>query len=173
MRLRSDGTRAGRIRLIAAIIALASTTGCAEYGHVRTTPPGAKVELDGSFVGITPTLVRVPRSELGDPPHYRLELDGYRPEEGQLQTGIGAGRIVGMVFTLGIVGIFKDARYIKPVNVDLDRNEVVGGQSLGQKPSGAPADTEARLRRLSELYQRGLITEDEYRRYREETVRGF
>ena len=51
-------------------------TSCASSTTIRSTPPGARVYIDGENVGVTPYLHR-DTSIVGSTKHVRLKLDGY------------------------------------------------------------------------------------------------
>ncbi len=75
---------------------------------MRTIPPGAKLSVNGNYVGVTPVDFTVSRHEINTGPlDYRLEADGYAPADGQFPVVVSAGRIVGTVFTAGILAAFK------------------------------------------------------------------
>lgn len=111
-------------------IAVASTlpfvASCAEVVTIRSIPPGAKVYVDGEYVGETPTKFAtrqvIDRS-------YRVEKDGYE-EEGTLRARLAPGRVVGTVFTLGIVAAARPLHYYIPNPLD-----VTLGPASGAAPS--------------------------------------
>jgi hypothetical protein len=153
------------IRLVL-YFALLFIMGCAESATLRTEPPRAKVYIDGNFVGMSPAEFLIGRLEEG---HYRVVLDGYEPSEGQLQARIAPGRVVGTVFTFGIYAIFRGLHYYPLTDVDLtpspNRPPPVGG---GPDRESSPAD---RLRNVQDMYDHGLINEQEYKRIRSDILR--
>ena len=107
---------------------------------------------------------------------FRVERDGYKPEEVIVPTRIAPGRIVGGIFSLGISTLFKRPTTL-PDRVDVDLHPLrptvaaTAAVAAAPEPVAAPAvnaDSEKRLRQLQDLFDRGLINEVEYRRYRAE-----
>jgi hypothetical protein len=80
---------------------------CGEETLVRTAPPGAMLWVDDAPIGPTPVEYHVSRAAFEKPQHYRLELPGYRPHEGELKKRVMKGRVVAACFTLGLSMIFK------------------------------------------------------------------
>jgi hypothetical protein len=103
-------------KLIPVVLVVALTVGCAESVLVRSVPPDAKVFIDNKLVGSTPInfATRDVRPLL-----YRVEKPGYPTAEGQIQTRIAPGRVVGAVFTLGILAIFRPMHYFTPNPLDV------------------------------------------------------
>ena len=145
---------------------------CAEHTVIRSSPPGAQVYVNDQLIGVSPAVVEVPRSELDSPHHYRVVLDGYTPAEGRLKRRFPVGRLFGAIFTTGILYIFRSPMTLaSPVDVVL-HSEASDVQATGSRDPGtvAPAD---RLRRLQDLYEQGVITDQEYRRRRAEIIKGL
>jgi hypothetical protein len=105
-----------RARIIPVILVLSQIFGCAEEVVFRSVPAGARVLVDGSEVGATPTTFKtrqvVPRS-------YRLEYPGFAAVEGTLIPHLAGGRLVGAIFTLGIVAMCRPLYYYEPNPVDV------------------------------------------------------
>jgi hypothetical protein len=145
-------------RGIVALGLLLMCGGCAEHVHIVTVPPGARIYLDGRLSGTTPYTFSVPRSEIRNIP-YKVELENYRTVEGTLYKRVAPGRVVGAFFTLGILYIFRSPFYIESFNQYL---AVVPPQT---QPSAAPAiPIEERLKRLQELRDDKVLTNEEYER---------
>jgi hypothetical protein len=81
--------------------------GCAEHTVIRSEPPGADLYVNERFVGVTPVEYSVSRAEFSTPLMVCLEREGYRLFRDELPKTVGAGRIVGGGFSLGISLIFK------------------------------------------------------------------
>jgi PEGA domain len=95
----------------AALAGLLLLTGCAEGIRLQSYPPGASVVLNGKFVGETPTVAWIPRSEwTGNAVPYRVQKEGYEPAEGAFDLCVSGGRVTGGVFTVGIALLFKPPR---------------------------------------------------------------
>jgi hypothetical protein len=90
--------------------------GCAESVLFRSTPGDARVTVAGEPVGTTPVYYE---SRDVRPKPYRVEKAGYPSVEGMLGTRVSRGRIVGTIFTLGILRIFKQFRYFDPWIIDV------------------------------------------------------
>jgi len=150
----------------------AGVAGCAESALIRSSPPGAQVYVNDQLIGITPATVVVPRGQLDSPHHYRVVLDGYMPAEGDLKRRFPVGRLFGAIFTTGILYAFKSPMTLaSPVDVVLHSDGSAPPRSGAPDPGAvAPAD---RLRRLQDLYDQGLLTEQEYRRRRNEIIKGL
>jgi PEGA domain-containing protein len=66
----------GWSRAVAGVIAAVFFAGCASTTIIKTSPPGAKVYLDGEMVGRTPYTMTDTKI-VGSTTHVRLELEGY------------------------------------------------------------------------------------------------
>jgi len=95
-------------RLLAAIaVLLAVGSGCSETTIIRSTPPGARVSINGTSLGVTPAELSVDRYKFQEPYNYRVELPGYVSREGTLGVKVQPARAVGIVLTYGILAAFK------------------------------------------------------------------
>jgi hypothetical protein len=159
-------------RLTAFVLALLCA-GCSESTKIRTYPPNAKVTVNDVLIGVSPVEYSVPSWSMGGKVFaYRIEHDGYLPTAGRLKTRVAPGRIVAAVSTACITCLFHGFKEFEDqTNVELIP---IGGQVSevsGQKASEAPGRTVAdRLRRIQDLYDQGLMTEQEYKRYRSEIL---
>ncbi len=155
---------------------LVGVLGCAERVSIKSYPPGAKAYLDDQYLGTTPILTSLPRSQVGKNHTWRIEYGDCDPATGPLRTRVGAGRIVGYAFTLGISAIFKGPRAFRPVDVALSgegcstrsaaRPEnplVVTIPPAAREPDDDVRDVAKRLETLRDLHDRGLLSEAEYR----------
>lgn len=101
-----------RIAFSTAVILL---SGCAEKVQFRSVPAGAKVYVSDNYVGDTPTIYAT--RDVVDRP-YRVEKEGFK-EEGILRARLAGGRVVGAIFTLGIVAAARPLHYYIPNPVDV------------------------------------------------------
>lgn len=151
-------------KVVAATLILLCGTACSESTVIRTYPPNAAVTVDGTSIGVTPTVFKVPSHDVGSVYKYRIDRDGYVPVDGELRTRVSAGRIVGTIFTTGIYAIFRGFRTL-PDRVEVELVPLNAG------PAGNSAVPVAdRLRKIQDLYDQGLITEQEYKRYRSQLL---
>lgn len=144
--------RRGTVLLLSTLI----FAGCAERVRVVSIPPGARVFLDGREAGTTPYTFTLQEDQLRDIP-YRVELEPYRPVEGVLRKGVAPGRVVGAVFTLGILYAFRSPYYVQNAKVYL---------ALQPTEASGPPLIEDRLRKLKELRDDGVLSESEYEEQR-------
>ena len=161
-----------RSRALALVTAVALMAGCTESTLVRSYPPGATVYLNGEPKGITPLVLSVPRSEF-DKETFRVRVDheGYESEERPLTTQRCSGRIVGGVFTFGILLLFRPPKcFVSPQDFAL--KAVPGASPRAQATPVSEATVEERLQRLQQLRDRGTITQDEYDRSRQQILLG-
>lgn len=86
---------------------MAILAGCSEGTVIRSVPPGAALSVNGRPVGVTPTVFEVPHGEWSPPYTIRLEKDGYTPTEAELSTQVAKGRVFGLIFTAGVLGLFR------------------------------------------------------------------
>jgi len=152
--------------LLLFLVVLAS--GCAEETLVRSMPAGAMVYQGDRQLGLTPTVFHVPRSQWQDHFLLRLELDGYDPAQVTVPTEVAKGRIVGGIFTLGFVWIFKRPTTL-PDAIDVRLVPKLPPRVAAPTPTPPPS-VEDRLRALQQLRDNELITEPEYRKRREEIL---
>lgn len=101
------------------VLTLALTAGCSEQLLIRSVPPGAQVSLNGTPVGTTPMVYQT-RDPV--PLAYRIEAPGLPAAEGTVSVRPAPGRIVGTVFTLGILAACRPLKYFtpNPLDVQLD-----------------------------------------------------
>src|SRR5262245_40113934 len=150
---------------------------CAERTLIRTAPPDAKVLVDGQLVGVSPLRYSVRSSEIREHIPLRIEREGFESIDGSLATQRRPGRIVGAVFLLGIPMLFRGSLTFQPVQdfklkpdeqlkPQVERSPTPGAPPLVTPPAGpttGAGPVAEKLRRLQELYDRGLITDHEYR----------
>jgi hypothetical protein len=147
-------------------------SGCAESTLVRSYPAGAKVFLNGDFKGITPIALTVPHAQFSAGTfRVRVEHEGYTSEERTLQTETCSGRVVGGVFTLGILLIFKPPTcFVSPQDFAL--NAEPGHIPTAEATPVHNETVEDRLQRIQTLHERGTISDAEYDHYRQEILQG-
>lgn len=153
-------------RIVAATIILLGGTACSESTMIRTYPPNAKVSVNDTVVGVSPVVYRYPSWSMGGTVfHYQVEHEGYVPAEGQLHTRVAPGRIVAAIFTTCITCLFHGFKaFDDQTNIELT-------PLVAHAPSETLGQTSAeRLRRIQDLYDQGLMTEQEYKRYRSEIL---
>ncbi len=134
------------------------------------------------FVGVTPTRLVVPHSDLRFPLVVHIESDGYQPQDVNVPTTIGKGRIVGGIFTLGINCLFKPpTTLVERVDVALSPMAATATPAPPPaRPTAEPTErtttkieARERLQRLTDLYERGYISQAEYQRRRSQILSEF
>lgn len=104
------------MRLVVWVGLLLVLSGCSEYVRFRSSPPGGRVFVDDALVGTTPvqygTREVIHRT-------YRVDMPGCGPVEGHLTPRIAPGRIIGAIFTLGIVAAARPLKYYVEDPVDV------------------------------------------------------
>jgi hypothetical protein len=179
------------IVIVAGLIA----SGCAESFRIKSYPAGSKAYVDGQLIGTTPANGEIPRSQVGLPHTWRVEFRNCDAAEGKLQTGIAGGRIVGYIFTAGILAAFRGPHYYRDVDAVLTGGDCEGTAHV---PSAAPqpgiliqnivgdknqATTSGssdlsktqqlneRLTTLRDLYNRKLISRDVFEQESQKAIR--
>jgi hypothetical protein len=162
--------RSPNVTLFAVWVVMA---GCAESTLVRSYPPGATVSLNGEQKGITPIVLTVPESQFGHGDfRVRVEHEGYESAERTLATQRCSGRIVGGVFTFGILLLFKPPTcFVSPQDFAL--NALPGATPQAEATPVHRETVEERLRRLQQLRDRGTISNEEYDRARQQILQGM
>ncbi len=133
-------------RVIAGCLLLAAA-GCAHRTRINSNPPGASVYVRDRFACLTPCLYSTPSSQLQDHTPLRIERPGYQTIDTELKTGTHASRIVGGLFTLGLVPLFK-----RPHTYDAQHSFTL-----------RPLTSQERLAHVEEQHQRGEISDADYR----------
>jgi len=144
-------------RIPSALLTLMIFAACSESVRVATTPPGARLYLDGREVGVTPYTFSVRRSQIREV-SYRIELENYRTVEGTLHKRVAPGRVVGAVFTLGILYLFRSPFYIQSLN------ETLAIQPIQSRQAQQVAPIEERLKKLKQLRDEGVLSHGDYQR---------
>jgi NADPH-dependent glutamate synthase beta subunit-like oxidoreductase len=140
--------------------------GCADTALIRTYPPGAKVTINNQYIGVTPVEYVAPRGAwpADNTFHYRFEREGYVTQEGTFRGEEAHVRGIGAFFTLGLTKIFRNPNGFKGSQYEFEL------KSLDVVHGTEPGPREDRLRRLQDLYDRGLITAQEYKRFRSDII---
>jgi len=142
--------------------------GCASETMVHTMPPGAKVTINNQLIGISPVLYSVrkydwPRDNTF---RYHIEREGCVPKDGEFQGHVSPGTIVASIFlTAGISLLWNNLMEFPEDEFRVDLEPV------GLRTTNASALPIAdRLRRVADLYEQGLISEQEHKRVRGEIL---
>ncbi|MFC2129196.1 PEGA domain-containing protein [Bacteroidota bacterium] len=178
--------------IILAVMALTFTscatlfTGTTQSVTIDSQPQGANIVIDGQLVGTTPARVRLDRdlnAIFDDGKYIRLEKDGYVPDGYILGADIEPFSVLNMfnVFFWAVDGatgalMRYDSDYYNFLLVPFVYNQPTNNPALGSQSSTYPsassgaqqAEEEAeiddyeKLMKLVELYEEGLITEEEF-----------
>lgn len=145
-------------------------TGTTQRVTIDSNPQGADIIVDGRMMGTTPLKVRLDRdinAFVDGGKDIRLELPGYYPDGYYLGTDIEPTCILNVFF---IPGFAIDA--VTGALMRYDSNyyqfRLIPNQAPGTSPSknnvssGESQDDYEKLMKLVELYEEGLITEDEF-----------
>lgn len=155
----------------ATVLLLIGVFGCADATRIRTDPGGARVFINDQLACITPALggfcvYRAPRSQFSRHTPIRIEHDGYRTIESELRTATLPSRIVGGIFTLGIVPIFKRPHTYVSLHEYVMQPIAVSERNIPTKPEALQAPADVRFRDAQQLHEKGLISDEEYERIR-------
>jgi uncharacterized protein YceK len=157
---------------IAAIMSSCATilTGTTQRVTIDSTPPGAKIIVDGYLMGTTPARVRLDRdfnAIIDDGKDISLELEGYYPDGYFLGVDIEPSTILNVFcpfgFALDVVSgaiMRYDTDYYNIMLLPLEESTVQPGSQSDQDVSDM-SDYE-KLIRLVELYEDGYLTEEEF-----------
>ncbi len=113
-------------------------------------------------------MLTVPREEWTDHYTYRVEKEGFEPQQGKLETSVGGGRITGGIFTFGLLFLLKQPTTFSQGEYQFNLYAI--GEPRG---SAADGDTARRLRRLDRLHEQGVISAEEYERQRLQIIDGL
>jgi len=170
------------ILLFTLLLIIVFGSGCATIIHgttqnipVSSVPTGAKVTVDQSTAYTTPTVLDLPRKE-----NHTLQIshEGYHTEVMQLQSVI-SGAVMGNLLLGGLIGWGVDAasggQYrLVPESVHITlrpiKASIIPERST---PTQEPGTLEDRLRKLNELRDKELITEEEYQESRKKLLDNF
>ncbi len=147
---------------------LVASLGCATETTIRTMPPGAKVTINNQLVGISPVEYSVRKYDwpADNRFRYHIEREGCAPKDGEFSGHVSAGAIVRSVLLWAGLSLIWDNTMVFPDDEMFFQLEPAN--TVTNNPSGLP--TEERLRRADDLYESGLINEQEHRRVRSEIL---
>lgn len=157
---------------LAAIMSSCATvlTGTTQRVTIDSTPPGAKIIVDGYLMGTTPARVRLDRdfnAIIDDGKDISLELEGYYPDGYFLGADLEPTTILNVFcpfgFALDIVSgaiMRYDTDYYNFRLLPIDSEPVQPGSQSDQDVSEM-SDYE-KLIKLVELYEDGYLTEEEF-----------
>lgn len=145
-------------------------TGTTQRVTIDSTPPGADIIVDGRIMGTTPAKIRLDRelnAFIDDGKDIRLEKEGYAPDGYYLGTDIEPVTILNVICPLGFAldavtgAVMKyDSDYynfkLYPVNAG------PAAYNSPVPPSDNGEDDYEKLMKLVELYEEGMITEEEF-----------
>ena len=154
------------MKRIASLLMLLIATGCGpEVITVRTHPPLAKLYVEDNYVGQTPTTYSASRGQLGQPIHYVLERDGYVTAQGFFPVRRSGGRLVGAIFTLGLLVIFKPVTTFSQDTIDIGLQPAVAVDPVRRSET-----IEEKINALKRLRDSGDITPEEFERYKRKAL---
>jgi hypothetical protein len=166
--------------------------GCGERVRIKSYPPGALAYLNDELIGTTPAETKMSRRQVSRRNQWRVEFRNCEPAVGELRTRVAPGRVVGYIFTAGILAIFRGPYAFVPVDAVLTGGDcetgghaapvrqptappgitiqqIVGDQNraTGSNVGDGMTDTQRlaeRLTILRDLHNRKLISEEIYER---------
>jgi hypothetical protein len=170
------------IMIVAAILSSCATilTGTTQRVTIDSTPPGAQIVIDGRMMGTTPAKVRLDRdlnAFINDGKDIYLEMNGYYSDGYFLGTDIEPVTILNVFMPLGfafdaVTGAMMryDSDYynfrLMPVENSPMRPSVSNNPgTVNSQPTASDTDNEddyEKLMKLVELYEEGLLTEEEF-----------
>jgi hypothetical protein len=153
--------------LVALLISLVAA-GCTQSTLFRSDPPGARISVNGQFVGITPAHYEMAEWDVPRVIHYRVERGAYLPQEGELRAQFSVGRLVGAIFTVGLLYAARGP-YVYKEAYDFALAPVGDSRDVEKEP----LRIDERLRRLQDLFNQGLISEQEYQQQRAAILHGL
>lgn len=157
-------------RFLILLTAILFSAGCASITRgskdtlvIESEPPNADVYLSNGMQGKTPATFKLPRK---NDILVRVKKDGYKEVEVQVLSqisGAGGAGMAGNVILGGLIGgaidlstgAMNDLRP-NPVIIKLEPEEIT---------------TEDRLERIRELFEKGSISEEEYKQHRSEVLK--
>ena len=143
--------------MLVASVALAA---CSSSTMIRTRPPGAKVYVNGEYIGESPARYRDSRI-LGATNDLEIEMDGYKDKRMTFTKDEKAdvGAIIGGIFFL--VPFLWTFGYKNNRLYELDPVTAEAEKSL---PNLAPkvSSKAERIRELKQLFDEGIITQEEF-----------
>ncbi len=163
------------VMAVAALISSCATilTGTTQRITIDSTPPGANIIIDGRMMGTTPAKVRLDRelnAFIDDGKDVFLEKEGFYADGYYLGTDIEPTCILNVFCPVGFAldavtgALMKyDSDYYNFRLIPLENSPLP--LSASQSPSVSDndsADDYERLMKLVDLYEDGLLTEEEF-----------
>ncbi len=152
------------------------SSGCATIIHgttqdlnITTDPSGADLNVDGQEHYKSPAKITMKRK---DDHIIEVNMDGYQKETVNIKSVV-SGAVAGNILAGGLIGWGVDAasggQYrLVPENVDLRLRPAVSQTIATSKESSA--SIEDRLDQIKKLRDKGKITEEEYKKMRQEIL---
>lgn len=139
-----------------------SLSSCAESVLIRTHPDGALVSVNERELGIAPVTFTVKSQDIGSNStyHFVVKKDGYETAQGFIPVVRAPGRVVGMIFSFGLMRIARGTATF-PESYDIGLQPIT--HVLVDKPTRSLAES---LRDLGIARDQGLISDDEYKQKR-------
>jgi uncharacterized protein YceK len=173
------------ILVVAAVLSSCATilTGTTQRVTIDSTPKGADIIIDGRMMGTTPAIVRLDRdfnTFIDDGKDINLELPGYYSDGYYLGTDIEPMCILNVFCILGFAidaatgAIMRyDSDYYNFRMIPIEGAPVqpssqstvakdAGVSETGDDESGDSEDNYEKLMKLVDLYEEGMITEEEF-----------
>lgn len=158
--------------MLVGLVSVSGLTGCGTIVHgstqkitVSSSPPGAKVLVDGEGSFTTPATVPLKRKR----DHVIVfTMDGYQTEQVTVQSVV-SGTVAGNLLFGGLIGGAVDlasggAYRLVPEAFVVTMHPLAAGESV--RAGSTELTTEDRLRNLDKLRTDELISEDEYKAMR-------
>jgi len=172
-------TAVRRSRLVAAVVTLASVTGCATVVNgttqkipVASDPPAADVIVDGALVGQTPTSVVLKRNT----DHLvTVQKAGYEPRTTPVVKDVG-GAVWGNVLAGGVIGWGVDAAsgaQYKLVPSTVSVALVPVSTAVAGMATSDSSDFVGKLKALDQLHAMKQVSDDEYLKGRVELFKRY
>jgi len=154
--------------ILAIIIACLSLTSCISSTVIQSNVPNATVYIDGEHAGTTPVTMKNSKvvSTCTD---IRLEKEGYETLTSQIcrdEEIDVVPAIAGFCLTVPWLWVYK---YNPSHYYELKKNENIIGpikkkKEVEKSPSKEQKNKIEKLKELKDLFDQGLITEDEYKK---------
>jgi hypothetical protein len=161
------------------LVASLVMTGCSSTTTFNSIPSGAKLYLDGAYMGTTPVTYSDTKIVMTTTT-VRLEMEGYDPFVGSITRNEEAdvGAIVGGLFVvvpyLWALQYRPDHTYVlKPATGESPASTVVSPKPEAPETPEAASANEAgkskaeKLRELKQLLDENLITQEDYNRQKQ------
>lgn len=152
-------------------------TGTTQRMTIDSTPQGAEIVIDGRIMGNTPSKVRIYRdinAFIDDGKAIELHMEGYYPDGYYLGTDIEPTVVLNVLMPFGFAldaitgAIMKyDSDYYNFRLIPLENTSTMApanypGPVSPKSMNDTSEDDYEKLMKLVELYENGLITEEEF-----------